>query len=59
MSRSIAEALAGNPNSTVAETLDVVVSGDGWSGMTGGFSPATAAPATQVAQNSTRQTWLR
>jgi hypothetical protein len=29
ISRSIAEAMAGNPNSTVAETLEVVVSDDG------------------------------
>ena len=39
-SRSIADAIDGSPNSIVAENRDGVVSADGWSAITGGFSPA-------------------
>ena len=41
----IGEAIDGKPNSIVAEIRDSVVSDDGWSGITGGFSPANAVPA--------------
>jgi hypothetical protein len=58
MSRSIAVAMAGNPNSIVAETREAVVSDDGGSGLTGGLSPANAAPANEAAQNRTKQPWL-
>src|SRR3984957_19914756 len=54
MSRSIAEAMDGSANSIVAETREAVVSADGWSGMSGGLSPATAVAADRVANNKTR-----
>jgi hypothetical protein len=59
MSRSIAEAIDGNPNSIVAEIREAVVSDDGWSGTTGGFSPAKAVPANEAVLSRTRQIWLK
>jgi hypothetical protein len=53
-SRSTADAIDGSPNSIVAETRDVVVSADGWSGNSGGFSPANAVPVKAAVQSSTK-----
>jgi hypothetical protein len=54
MSCSIAAAIDGSPNSIVAETLEAVVSADGWSGITGGFCPANAVSAKEAMQNNSR-----
>src|SRR5579863_1803206 len=55
-SRSIAEANAGRPNSIVAETRDVVVSGDGGSGFRGGLSTANAAGSAHTRPSAARPT---
>jgi hypothetical protein len=57
-SRSTAEAIAGNPNSIVAETRDGVVSADGASGMTSGFAPANAVPANEMVESSMKHPYL-
>jgi hypothetical protein len=54
ISRSIAEAMDGNPNSIVAEIREAIARGVGGSGMKGGLSPASAVTVTATEQNAAK-----
>jgi hypothetical protein len=55
MSRSSAGGIDGGPNSIVAETRDVVVSADGWPGVSSGFSHANAVPENETSESAEKK----